>query len=168
MELSNRAQFSFIFFLNIWRNFLCCPDCPQMKRIPLITISPTIKVQILPVMACWKALWISHLPKKFLKIQWQIGIMVVCPKSLNSIYRSHSPLGVNNGDFRIKFLLKQLSVALASNTQNIWNMKSMFIQSRFLIWFDLGSLPLVNLEGVIFGLGRNYSYGGIRWKYRNC
>jgi hypothetical protein len=65
---------------------LCCPPCPQMKRIPLITITPTKKVQILRVMACWKSLWISHPPKKFQKIQLQIRIIVVCPKSLNSIY----------------------------------------------------------------------------------
>ena len=94
MDLSNMVQFSFIFFDNIWGSFLCCPDCPQMKRIPLTTITSTIKVQILHVMACWKALWISHLPKKFQKIQWQIGIVDVCPKSLNSIYGSHGPLGV--------------------------------------------------------------------------
>jgi hypothetical protein len=33
--------------------------------------------------------------KKFQKIQLQIGIVVVYPKSLNSIYGIHSPLGVN-------------------------------------------------------------------------
>jgi hypothetical protein len=33
--------------------------------------------------------------KKIQKIQLQIGIMVVCPKSLNSIYGTHNPLGVN-------------------------------------------------------------------------
>jgi hypothetical protein len=32
------------------------PAWPQMKRIPLITMIPTIKVQVLRVMACWKAL----------------------------------------------------------------------------------------------------------------
>jgi hypothetical protein len=41
-----------------------------MKRIPLITIIPTIKVQILGI--------------------------VVCQKSLNSIYGTHSPLGIND------------------------------------------------------------------------
>jgi hypothetical protein len=47
MDLSNMAQFLFIFLKNIWRSFLCYPYCPQMKRIPLIAITPTIKVQIL-------------------------------------------------------------------------------------------------------------------------
>jgi hypothetical protein len=94
MELPNMVQFSFIFWKKIWGSFLCCPNCPQMKRILLITITPIIKVQILCGMACWKALWIFHLPKKFQNIQWQIGIMDVCPKSLNSIYGSHCPLGV--------------------------------------------------------------------------
>jgi hypothetical protein len=100
MDLSNMVQFFLIKKKNIWRSFLCYPDCLQMKRIPLITITPTIKVQILRVMACWKALWISHLLKKFQKIQWQIGIVVVCPKSLNSIYGSHGTLGVQ---IKIKF-----------------------------------------------------------------
>jgi hypothetical protein len=67
-----------------------------MKRIPLITITPTIKVQILRAMACLKALSNPHLPKKFQKIHLQIGIIVVCPNPPNSIYGSHGPLGVNN------------------------------------------------------------------------
>jgi hypothetical protein len=66
-----------------------------MKIILLITITRIIKVQILRVMACWKALRNSHPPKKFQKIQLQIGIVVVCPKSQNSIYGTHGPLGVN-------------------------------------------------------------------------
>jgi hypothetical protein len=36
--------------------------------------------------------------QKVSKIQLQIGIVVACPKSLNSIYGSHSPLGVNVGN----------------------------------------------------------------------
>jgi hypothetical protein len=74
--------------------FCATPPCPQIKIIPLITITPTIKVQILPVMACWKALGISHPPIKFQEIQLQIRIVVVCPKSPNSIHGIHSPLGV--------------------------------------------------------------------------
>jgi hypothetical protein len=34
--------------------------------------------------------------KKFQKIQLQIGIVVVCLKSLNSIYGTHNPLGVKD------------------------------------------------------------------------
>jgi hypothetical protein len=48
----------------------------------------------LRIMACWKALLIFHPPNKFQKIQLQIGIMVVCPKSQNSIYGTHGLLGV--------------------------------------------------------------------------
>ena len=65
-----------------------------MKRIPLITITPTIKVQILRAMACLKVLSNPHLPKKFQNIHLQIGITIVCPDPANSIYGSHSPLGV--------------------------------------------------------------------------
>jgi hypothetical protein len=65
-----------------------------MKRIPLITITPTIKVQILREMACLKALSNPHLPKKFQKIHLQIGIIAMCPNPPNSIYGSHGPLGV--------------------------------------------------------------------------
>jgi hypothetical protein len=45
-------------------------------------------------MACWKVLQISHPPKKFQKFHLQIGIAVVCPKSLNSIYGTYNPLGI--------------------------------------------------------------------------
>jgi hypothetical protein len=51
--------------------------------------------KILLMVACWKALWISPLPKKFQKIPLQIGIVVACPKFQNSIYGIHNPLGVN-------------------------------------------------------------------------
>ena len=60
MDLSIMAQFSFIFFENIWRCFLRCLHCPQMKRNPLITITPAIKVQILCSLASWKALLIPY------------------------------------------------------------------------------------------------------------
>jgi hypothetical protein len=35
-----------------------------------------------------------HLPKEFQKFHLQIGIVVVCPKSPNSIYGTHNPLGI--------------------------------------------------------------------------
>jgi hypothetical protein len=41
---------------------LCCPHCPQKKRIPLIIINPKIKVQILHSLASQKALLIPFLP----------------------------------------------------------------------------------------------------------
>jgi hypothetical protein len=63
------------------------------KKENVITFAKSVR--ILRVMACYKALLISHPPKQFQKIQLQIGILVVCPKSLNSIYGTHSPLGVN-------------------------------------------------------------------------
>jgi hypothetical protein len=62
MDLSNMVQFFLIFFKNIWRSFLCYLDYPQMKRILLITITPTIKVQILCSLASQKVLLISYLP----------------------------------------------------------------------------------------------------------
>jgi hypothetical protein len=62
MDLFNMAQFSFVFYKNIWRSFLWCPNCLQMKRILLITITPTIKVQILCSLASQKALLIPYLP----------------------------------------------------------------------------------------------------------
>jgi hypothetical protein len=66
-----------------------------MKRIPLITITPTLKVQILHTMACLKTLSNPQLPKKFQKIHLHIGITAMCPDPPNSIYGSHGPLGVN-------------------------------------------------------------------------
>jgi hypothetical protein len=69
-----------------------------VKRIPLITITLTIKVQILRAMACLKALSNPRLPKKFQKIHLEIGIIAVCPDLPNSIYESHGPLGVKVGD----------------------------------------------------------------------
>jgi hypothetical protein len=68
--------------------------CPHLKgkKEKVITFAKSVK--ILPVMACWKALRISHPPKKFQKIQLQIGIVVMCPKSQNPIYGTHSPLGI--------------------------------------------------------------------------
>jgi hypothetical protein len=66
-----------------------------MKRIPLITITPTIKVQILHAMAGLKALSNSHLPKKSQKIHLQIGITGVRPDPPNFMYGSHGSLGVN-------------------------------------------------------------------------
>jgi hypothetical protein len=65
-----------------------------MKIIPLITRTPTIKVQFLRAMAYLKVLSNPHLPKKFQKIHLQIGIIAVCPNPPNSIYGSHGPLGV--------------------------------------------------------------------------
>jgi hypothetical protein len=44
MDLSNMAQFS---GKNIWRSFLCSLHCPQMKRIPLITIEREKKMLVL-------------------------------------------------------------------------------------------------------------------------
>jgi hypothetical protein len=62
---------------------------------------------LLYVMACWKAIWIFHSPKKFQKIQLQIRIVVACPKSQNSIYGTHNPLGIilQQDDFKILRLL---------------------------------------------------------------
>jgi hypothetical protein len=42
--------------------------------------------------------------KKVSKIQLQIGIVIACPKSLNSIYGTHSPLGVKNTNFNLFYV----------------------------------------------------------------
>jgi hypothetical protein len=80
MDLSTMAQFSLIFYKNIWRIFLCCPHCPQMKRIPMITITTTIKVQILCSLASQKALLIPYLPQNSLEIISYLLITGTCPK----------------------------------------------------------------------------------------
>jgi hypothetical protein len=46
--------------------------CPHLKGKKENVITYAKSVKILRVMACWKALEISHLPKKFPKIQLQI------------------------------------------------------------------------------------------------
>jgi hypothetical protein len=51
-----------------------------MKRIPLITITPTIKVQILHSLASWKALLIPYLDKKIQKINIHHHLKPSCPK----------------------------------------------------------------------------------------
>jgi hypothetical protein len=51
-----------------------------MKIIPLITITPTIKVQILRSLASWKALLIPCLHKKIQKISIHHHLKPSCPK----------------------------------------------------------------------------------------
>jgi hypothetical protein len=51
-----------------------------MKRILLITITPTIKVQILRSLASEKALLIPYLPKNSQKIISHLLITATCPK----------------------------------------------------------------------------------------
>jgi hypothetical protein len=78
-----------------------------MKRIPLITITPTIKVQILRSLASWKALQILHslaswkallipyLHKKIQKINIHHHLIPSCPKQQWPKFGHCSPLGVN-------------------------------------------------------------------------
>jgi hypothetical protein len=53
----------FYFLEKCLKNFLCYPHCPLLRRILLITITPTIKVQILRSLPSLKALLIPYLPK---------------------------------------------------------------------------------------------------------
>jgi hypothetical protein len=96
-----RTWFSFLKNLNFWwyfkvhqANCLWVDLFPHLKGKKENIMTYAKSVRILHVMANWKALWISHLPKKFQKIQLQIGIVAACPKSINSIYGTHSPLGI--------------------------------------------------------------------------
>jgi hypothetical protein len=70
-----------------------------MKRIPLITITPSIKVQILCSLASWKALLIPYLHKKFQKINIHHQLKPSCPKQQWPKFGHYGPLGVNNLDF---------------------------------------------------------------------
>jgi hypothetical protein len=65
-----------------------------LKRKKETTITHEESVRILLAMACWKALAISHPPKKFQKIHLHIGITAECPDPSNSTYGTPSPLGV--------------------------------------------------------------------------
>jgi hypothetical protein len=67
-----------------------------MKRIPLITITPTIKVQILHSLASWKALLIPYLHKKIQKISIHHHLKPRCPKQQWPKFGHCSSLGVKN------------------------------------------------------------------------
>jgi hypothetical protein len=43
----------------------------------------------------WQATVLIYSLKKFQKIQKVFAFTAICPKSLNSIYGTHMPLGVN-------------------------------------------------------------------------
>jgi hypothetical protein len=64
----------------------------EKRRKSFITYAKSVK--ILCIMACWERPLNFPSTKKFQKIQLQIGIVVACPKSLNSIYGIHGPLGI--------------------------------------------------------------------------
>jgi hypothetical protein len=65
-----------------------------MKRIPLITITPTIKVQILRSLPSWKALLIPYLHKKFQKISIDHHLKPSCLKQQWPKFAHCDPLGV--------------------------------------------------------------------------
>jgi hypothetical protein len=64
-----------------------------MKRIPMITITPTIKVQILHYLASWKALLIPYLYKNS-KISIHHHLKPSCPKQQWPKFGHCGPLGV--------------------------------------------------------------------------
>jgi hypothetical protein len=65
-----------------------------MKRIPLITITPIIKVQILGSLASWKALLIPYLHKKIQKISIHHHLKPSCPKQQWPKFGHCGPSGV--------------------------------------------------------------------------
>jgi hypothetical protein len=66
-----------------------------MKRIPQITITPTIKVQIVRSLASWKALLIPYLHKKIQKISIYHHLKPSYPKQQWPKFGRYGPLGVN-------------------------------------------------------------------------
>jgi hypothetical protein len=68
----------------------------------LITITPTIKVQILRSLASWKALLIPYLHKKIQKITIHHHLIPSCPKQQWPKYGHCGPLGVN-----VQYLFKK-------------------------------------------------------------
>jgi succinate-acetate transporter protein len=69
------------------------PSFERKKKEKVITFAESVR--ILCVMACWKALELPIYQKSFKKIQLQTGIVVACPKFLNSIYGTYNTLGAN-------------------------------------------------------------------------
>jgi hypothetical protein len=67
----------------------------QMKRIPIIIIIPTIKVQILHSLALYKVLLIPYLPLNFPKIISHFHIIATCPKQQWPFFGQQRALGVN-------------------------------------------------------------------------
>jgi hypothetical protein len=65
-----------------------------MKKIPLITITPTIKVQIFCSLTSWKALLIPYLHKKIQKISIHHHLIPSCPKQQWPKFGHCGPLGV--------------------------------------------------------------------------
>jgi hypothetical protein len=75
-----------------WQWLTACPNLGwNLKNF--ITFEPW--VQKWRVASHWKATIHIYNLKKFPKIQKFIAFTATCPKSLNSIYGTHRPLGVN-------------------------------------------------------------------------
>ena len=88
------------------------PRLPTNEIILLITIMPTIKVQILRTMAYWKALANPHRPKKFQRIHVQIGITAVCPDPFNPTYGTSSPVGIKTVQLIFQQFFREFDISL--------------------------------------------------------
>jgi hypothetical protein len=76
------------------KKFFGCPNFTKKLQIP-ITFDPL--VQKLRNLYYCEAYYEAHLHKKCQKIPKFIAFIATCPKSQNSIYGTHSPLGVKEG-----------------------------------------------------------------------
>jgi hypothetical protein len=85
---------------------LYCSDCPQMKIILLITIAPTIKVQILRSFASQKALLIPYLPKNSQKTISHIFYHSNMPKTAKAKIWPLRTLGVKQHTIEFGIVLK--------------------------------------------------------------
>jgi hypothetical protein len=86
-----------------WHNFLLFfrkifeeVFCAAQKRILLIAITPTIKVQILRSLASWNALLISYLRNFYKKISIHHHLKPSCPKQQWPKFGHYGLLGVNS------------------------------------------------------------------------
>jgi hypothetical protein len=84
------AQFSFIFLEKYLKKSFVLPALPSNEKNSSNHHNSYNKS---PNLAC-NGLLESPLNFPSTKLQLQIGIEIVCPKSLNSIYGTHSPLEV--------------------------------------------------------------------------
>jgi hypothetical protein len=103
-----------------------------MKRILLITITPTIKVQILRSLASWKALLIPYLYNFFQKINIHHHLKPSCPKQQWPKFGHCGPLGVKHYILKLHQTL-QILLAIAitrghSNNKPPINTMVKFIQ----------------------------------------
>ena len=137
----------------LWQRLTTCPYL-KGKKENVITFAKSVR--ILRVMACWKALWISHPPKKF----QNIGIVVACPKSLNSIYGTHSLLGVKCIRDVKPFLSFVLKLRRMNTTLIVLSLVSHVLATKYFTHISNTLAFILNtlLLFVLYILARNLEY----------